>query len=112
VSERATRYPLRVAADVRTAEHAVSGNTRNISSGGVCVEIPRALAAGTIVELTLFVVEDDIESLNAKTMSFRATVQWSTEGEVGHVHGLQFVDATPQQIAILENALRALGIEQ
>ena len=96
---------------MRTAEHFVSGNTRNISSGGVCVEIPRALAVGTLVELTLFVVEDEIESLDARTLGFRASVQWATEGELGHVHGLKFVDATPQQIAILEKALKALGIE-
>jgi hypothetical protein len=101
-----------VAADIRTAEHYVSGSTRNISSGGVCVEIPRSLPVGSVVDLTLFVVEDEIESLDARTLAFRASVQWATEGEVGHVHGLKFVDATPQQIAILENALRALGIEQ
>jgi hypothetical protein len=108
--ERGPRYSLRLSAELRTATRSAIGVTRNVSAGGVCVEIDQPLAEGTELELVLFVVEDDIESADARTLEFRASVQWTSEGDHGHLIGVKFVDPDPSKIAALGNALRVLGL--
>jgi hypothetical protein len=109
--DRKPRYPVSLAADLRGPGWKTAGTTRNISVGGLCVEIDRLVPEATRLEVTLFVVEDEVESADGRTLSMAATVQWSSEGDVGYLHGLKFVDLTPAQSAAVGNALRNLGLE-
>lgn len=110
---RATqRYSLRLAAEVVTPAASVEGVTRDISAGGVCVELDRLLVEGEIVELKLFIVEDDIESTDGRVLSFAARVQWATEGDRSYAHGLKFEAPPADKVQMLENALRVIAASQ
>jgi hypothetical protein len=109
--DRKPRYPVSLAADLRGPGFATAGTTKNISVGGLCVEIDRIVPETTRLEVSLFVVEDEVESADGRRISLAATVQWSSEGDVGYLHGLKFVDMTPAQTTAVGNALRNLGLE-
>lgn len=110
---RATpRFTLRLAAEVVTKQFQVAGMTRDVSTGGVCVELDRQIGEGELVELKLFLVEDDIESVDGKSLVLSARVQWAAEGERSYAHGLRFEAPPPEKIAMLENALRVIAASQ
>jgi PilZ domain len=109
--DRKPRYPVSLAADLRGPGFATAGTTKNISVGGLCVEIDRMVPETTRLDVSLFIVEDEVESADGRRIALVATVQWSSEGDVGYLHGLKFVDMTPQQTAMIGNALRNLGLE-
>lgn len=107
---RAPRLSIRLGAEIRLGELTLTGTTRDISAGGVCVELDREIEDGTSLEVTLFVVEDDIESADQRTLSITGRVQWSAEGDRGYSHGLKFVDPDTAKLAALGAALKRLGI--
>ena len=102
---RAPRQIIALSAEVKTATFTTAGTTRNISTGGLCVEIDRDLPEGTLVEISLFVVEDDIEAEGKRALSLAAAVQWSGEGDRGYQVGLRFVDPPADKIAMLERVI-------
>jgi len=111
---RAPRYPLRLAAEVAAVDGTTgqvvraNGMTRNVSTGGLCVEVDRLFEEGATLEVTLVVVEDDVESESGRTLVLAATVQWIAEGDRGYQMGLKFVSPDPAKLKQLENALRAV----
>ena len=105
---RAPRLPIRLAAEVATSSMRVTGTTRNLSSGGVCVEVDRLFDEGAEVEITLVVVEDDVEIIGGRTLSLRGTVQWSAESDRAYQVGLKFVDVEPAKLKQLENVLKVI----
>ena len=106
---RAPRYAIRLSAELRTAEFRVTGTTRDVSAGGLCVEIDRPIAEGTTLDITLFIVEDDIEVVGGRGLDLHAAVQWVAETDRGHALGLRFVDVPPAKLAALKHALAQLG---
>ena len=108
---RAPRFALALAAELRTPSFRTAGTTRNVSVGGVCVEIDRELKDGEQLDLSLYVVEDDIEAEGKTTLDLRATVQWCAEADRGYAVGLKFVDPPPQKLAMLERVLAMLPPE-
>jgi len=110
VQRAAPRHSVRLAAELRVGSIVATGSTRDVSAGGVCVELDRHVEEGALVEVILYVVEDDIESADQRTLTLAATVQWTAEGDRGYSHGLKFVETDAQKIAALKNALHALGI--
>jgi hypothetical protein len=106
---RAPRIPLRLSAELRIGGRLVTGTTRNLSDGGVCVELDLPLAEGSTVNLTLFVVEEEIEAEGARGLDLTATVRWTAEGERGYSAGLQFEGLSAIQKAGVERALKAVG---
>jgi hypothetical protein len=107
---RPPRWSVRLAAELRVGDVTAAGATRDVSSGGVCVELARQFPEGTPVQVILFVVEDDIESVDQRTLVLSATVQWTAEAETGYAHGLKFAESDPAKLTALTNALRALGL--
>jgi hypothetical protein len=85
-----------------------NGMTRNVSTGGLCVEVDRLFDEGAMVQVTLIVVEEDVESESGRSLVLDATVQWIGEGDRGYQMGLKFVSPDPAKIKQLENALRAV----
>src|SRR4051812_9962027 len=107
--DRAPRTEIRLSAELKTDGLRLTGTTRNLSPGGVCVEIDRPLAEGKAIAVTLFVVEDGIESESARGLDLTGTVQWMAEGDRGYALGIKFSNVSPQQQAALGHALKALG---
>jgi hypothetical protein len=106
---RAPRYEIRLSAELKLDARIVSGTTRNLSIGGVCIEIDRPVTEGKLVRLTLFIVEDDIEAEGARGLELTGTVQWTAEGDRGYAVGIKFGKLTAAQETALGNALKAVG---
>jgi PilZ domain len=106
---RAPRYNVRLSAELKVDAKTVTGTTRNLSTGGVCVEIDRPVAEGKLIRLTLFIVEDDVETEGARGLDLTGTVQWTAEGDRSYAIGIKFGNLTTAQETALTNALRAVG---
>ncbi len=106
---RATRYNIRLSAELQVDGKLVTGVTQNLSTGGVCLSIDRPIVEGSTVKLKLFVVEDEVESEGARGLDLTGTVQWAAESERGWTVGLKFSALTPAQTAALARALAAVG---
>ncbi len=110
--DRAPRHPLRLAAELKHPAFNTSGMTRNLSTGGACVEVAQPIAEGTPLDVVLFVVEDDIETEGGSRLALQATVQWMAESDRAYQVGLKWVSPSPAQIASLTRALSAIDPEQ
>jgi hypothetical protein len=108
---RAPRYAISLSAEVRTADFRTAGMTRNVSIGGICVDIDRELKEGDALEVALFLVEDDVESEGKTTLDLKASVQWAAEADRGYTLGLRFVDPPDAKLAMLEKVLKLLTPE-
>jgi hypothetical protein len=106
---RAPRYSVRLSAEIRVDALNLTGTTRNLSLGGVCVEIDRPIAEGKALRLMLFIVEDDIETEGARGLELIGTVQWMAEGDRNYAVGIKFGALNPAQTTALTNALKAVG---
>src|ERR1700761_2708797 len=107
--ERAPRHDVRLSAEVKLETARLTGTTRNLSLGGVCIEIDRPVPDGKQLRITLFIVEDGIETEGARGLDLMGTVQWTAEADRGYAVGIKFANLTPQQQTALTNALRAMG---
>ena len=99
---------MALSAELRTPTFQTVGTTRNVSTGGVCVEIDRDIPEGQLVELVLFLVEDEIEAEGKRALSLMAMVQWSGEGDRGYQVGFRFIDPPADKIAMLERVINLL----
>ncbi len=106
---RAPRFNVRLSAELKVDALRLTGTTRNLSIGGVCVEIDRPIAEGKQLRVTLFVVEDDVETEGARGLDVAGTVQWMAEGDRNYAVGIKFGSLTPAQTTALTNALKAVG---
>jgi PilZ domain len=106
---RAPRFSIRLSAELKVDAHRVTGTTRNLSIGGVCVEIDRPVAEGKLIQMTLFVVEDDVETEGARGLELTGTVQWMAEGDRNYAVGIKFGNLNSAQTTALTNALKAVG---
>ncbi len=106
---RAPRFNIRLSAEIHVDSRRVTGTTRNLSVGGVCVEIDRPIAEGKQIRLTLFVVEDDVETEGARGLDLTGTVQWMAEGDRNYAIGIKFAGLSAAQTTALSNAMKAVG---
>ena len=106
---RAPRFNIRLSAELKVDAHLVTGTTRNLSMGGVCVEIDRPIPEGKLIRMTLFVVEDDVETEGARGLDLTGTVQWMAEGDRNYAVGIKFGNLNAAQSTALGNALKAVG---
>jgi hypothetical protein len=109
-TERATpRFDIRLSAELRVEGRVITGTTKNLSMGGLCIEIDRPLPENSFVRLTLFVVEEDVETEGARGLDLTGNVQWNAEGDRGYSIGLKFGNLTASQQTALANALKTVG---
>jgi hypothetical protein len=106
---RQPRFPIRIGAELRVEGKLVTGTTRNLSVGGVCVEIDRPLKEGALVQMVLFTVEEDVELEGQKGLELTGNVQWTAEADRGYAVGLKFGNLTAAQQASLQRALKVAG---
>ena len=107
--ERAPRFDVRLSAELKVESARLTGLTRNLSIGGVCVEIDRPINEGRQLGLTLFIVEDGIEAEGARGLDLVGTVQWVAEGDRNYAVGIKFGNLNAAQTTALNNALKAVG---
>jgi hypothetical protein len=105
---RLPRYEIRLSAELRLAGKAVSGMTKNLSMGGLCLEIDRPVPEGTTVQLTLFVVEDDVEAEGAHGLDLTGSVQWIADADRGYTIGVKFSPLSANQSTALGHALKVV----
>lgn len=108
-NRRTARVEVRLSAELQVDGKTVTGQTRDLSAGGVCVEIDRPLAERSQVRVTLFVVENGVEAEGVRGLELIGTVQWSAESERGHAIGIKFGALTATQSTMLANALKTIG---
>lgn len=109
IQPRPPRYNIRLSAELKVDAHVVTGTTRNLSMGGVCIEIDRPVKEGKLIRMTLFVVEDDVEAEDARGLDLTGTVQWMAEADRGYAVGIKFGNLNASQSSALTNALRTVG---
>ncbi len=83
---RFLRQRVRVRIDVDGHE-SHSSWTINLSPDGLCFEIPRSVATGSEVGVSVFLSRDR----RARPVKAAARVVWSERAGDGHRHGAQFV---------------------
>ena len=59
--------------------------------------------------LTLFVVEDDVETEGARGLELTGTVQWMAEGDRNYASASSSRNLNAAQTTALTNALKAVG---
>jgi hypothetical protein len=100
------RFAIDADVELRLAGAVLRGRTRNISRGGLCVELPRPVERGATVEVAIKLVFDDAGESEPLVLAARTT--WSTELDDGHQVGVQFGGLRPRDITYLEVFLRYL----
>jgi c-di-GMP-binding flagellar brake protein YcgR len=90
-----TRYPVQVTAEVFLRGETTVAATKDLSSGGAALVLPRKLEEGVTVQLTLFLTQDGIEDPDEEPFEASATVVWGAPRDDGaYIVGLRFDELT------------------
>jgi len=82
------RFAIEARVDVRTDAAGLSGRTRNLSRGGLCIELDAPLGAGADVEVGIALVFDDDHC--SEPLALPACVAWCTPIDARYQVGCQF----------------------
>jgi c-di-GMP-binding flagellar brake protein YcgR len=92
------RIQIRMSAEIHLAGNTFTGTTRDLSEGGVGIEVGKALPEGEEVTLGLFLVVDDFEEERVPPLWVKGRVAWSGELDDGrHMAGIRFEVITDAQ---------------
>lgn len=109
IDRRDLRYDVELAAEVDAAGEPLLAATRNLSKGGVCLDVERALPEGETLGVSLFLTLEGIEQADNEALVVPAKVVWCTErDDGGFTAGMQFAALTPAQVRAVESFLRTL----
>lgn len=98
-----------MAAEVEVRGELLEGQTHDISSGGVSVQMPAALPEGETVQLTLILTQDGIEDPDEEPFEVSANVMWTAPSDSGEsMAGLRFGGLDADKQAQLQRFLSAL----
>jgi c-di-GMP-binding flagellar brake protein YcgR len=105
-----TRFRLAIAAEIAQDGDALTGETRDISEGGVSVILGSTLQEGSTIKLALILTQDGIEDPHEEPFETAANVMWSAPTEDGRAMlGLRFAQVAPDQRRRLQRFLAALS---
>jgi c-di-GMP-binding flagellar brake protein YcgR len=103
------RLPIRMSAEVHTDDGAVTATTRDLSEGGVGIELGQTLTEGSSITLGFFLVVDDVEEERAPPLWVRGRVVWSGALDDGRAAaGIRFEVITDAQKQWLRQVLAHL----
>lgn len=106
------RYNVAVAAEVMLDGDTCSGETRDISIGGVSVSIDREIKEKSTVELALILTQDGIEDPDEEPFETKADVMWNAPSDSGSwMIGLRFADLGKANADQLQRFIDALAGE-
>ncbi len=93
------RTRVQLSAEIDTFQDRFTASTRDLSIGGVGLDLDRPLKENATVAISLFLVVDEIEDEATAPMNVRAKVAWCAESDAeGHyTAGVHFDDLLPQQ---------------
>ncbi|HTM21744.1 MAG TPA: PilZ domain-containing protein [Kofleriaceae bacterium] len=101
------RFAVEAAVTLRQAEQTASGRTSNVSSGGLCATVDRAMPRGATIDVELALVFD--EASISEPLVLPARVVWATEvGPGRHQVGVSFLALPDAQKTYLGMFLRYL----
>jgi c-di-GMP-binding flagellar brake protein YcgR len=104
------RAKVAIAAELEADGDTLSGETRDLSAGGVSVLLDQGLVEGDILELALILTEDGIEIADEEPFCTKAAVIWAAPTDDGQTMvGLRFKDTAPQHLQRLQRFLRTLS---
>jgi len=64
---------------------------------------------GSLLRITLFLVEDEVETEGARGLELTGNVQWVAEADRGYNVGVKFGNLTAAQQGGLTNAMKTVG---
>lgn len=106
------RHDVAVSAELLLGDERLPALTRNLSMGGVGLELRRALPEQAQVVVNLFLVEDGIEDAMSPSMNIRAVVVWTAEADEGRWEaGLRFTQLQAAQAKLIHGFLKQLPSE-
>jgi hypothetical protein len=94
------RYATEAAVTLRHGDTVAQGRTRNMSRGGLCAQLDRAIAVGAHVTIAVALVFD--EKNTSERLALPARVAWSTAIDDVHQVGLAFLALSPDQTRYLD----------
>jgi hypothetical protein len=103
------RYPIRLAADVNTGQETFPARAKNLSVGGVGLELDRAIEPQSLIAISLFLVEDGIEDATVGTLDLHGQMIWIAPlDRGGYEGGVRFAPIQPVQTRQLQGFLDRL----
>jgi c-di-GMP-binding flagellar brake protein YcgR len=103
------RFDVALAAEVEVGGQTLTGETRDLSEGGVSVILGTPLEEGGTVQLALILTQDGIEDPDEEPFETKAMVVWAAPTEDDHaMMGLRFGQVAPPLAARLRRFLVAL----
>lgn len=104
------RYSVDVSAEIAISGRIYQAATDNLSKGGVAVQTDAPLTEKQVIDLSLFLTEDGIESADEEPVLTRAQVRWIKPGTEGRRSvGLQFAKLAPDRAESLSHFLARLA---
>lgn len=111
-TRQSPRLPVRLSAELRIGDKTATALTRNLSTGGVCLEGAPALREGASVTVGLFFVVDDVEDATIAPLEIGGKVAWVTRDEkASSLVGVRFERVSAFQLNALMKYLRVVGGE-
>jgi c-di-GMP-binding flagellar brake protein YcgR len=93
-----TRYDVKLSAEISLGEDVFTASTRDISEGGVGLDLDRGLPEGGELGINLFLVVDDVEDERTPTLKVRGFVAWCAERDEGEwAAGIRFAEVAANQ---------------
>lgn len=100
------RFRASLSAELNTAKRVFAAKTRDVSTGGCCVESAHPLNDGDRLRVSLFVVFEGVEDVSIPSLDLMASVRWVAQNDSGlHVAGLEYEGATQAQTTWLKQFL-------
>jgi c-di-GMP-binding flagellar brake protein YcgR len=94
------RVPIRMSAEVHLDDAVFTATTRDLSEGGVGIELRELLPEGKEITLGLFLVVDDVEDERVPALWVKGRVTWTAEiANARNVAGIRFEVITDEQKA-------------
>jgi hypothetical protein len=104
------RFDVELAAEVDARGEALLAATRNLSKGGVCLDVEKPLDEGATLGVSLFLTLEGIEHADTDALVVHAKVIWCTaRDDGGFTAGMQFGTLSSAQTVAVEAFLRKLG---
>ncbi len=104
------RYDVKLSAELTLGEEVFTATTRDISEGGVGLDLDRSLPEETELGINLFLVVDDVEDERSQPLAVRGFVAWCAERDEGEwAAGIRFADMAANQKQWLKQFLEFIS---
>lgn len=102
------RVSIRMSAEVVANGRTFTATTRDLSTGGVCLEADRLLPEGQAVQIGLYLVFDDVEDSTQPPLEIRGKVAWAAQADEGTpaMMGIRFEGISSTQMLGLSKLLK------